>query len=90
MSHLRKTPGTSSTRGVVYDLAERRRRMKSVDGGPPGAGEADASDLQRPGAVDAPPELRAERVARLKAQIADGTYNPDPMEVARKLLERGF
>jgi flagellar biosynthesis anti-sigma factor FlgM len=40
--------------------------------------------------VEESPEVRAERVAALKAQIANGTYNPDPREVARKLVERGF
>jgi flagellar biosynthesis anti-sigma factor FlgM len=36
------------------------------------------------------PEARSRRVSALKAQIAAGTYHPDPEEVARQLLERGF
>lgn len=31
-------------------------------------------------------EAREERVARLKAAITAGTYNPDPAQVARKVL----
>lgn len=30
---------------------------------------------------------RAQRVAELKQQIADGTYNPDPQKVAESLLK---
>jgi negative regulator of flagellin synthesis FlgM len=41
-------------------------------------------------AVEESEEVRAKRVAELKAQIANGTYNPDPREIARKLVERGF
>jgi hypothetical protein len=32
----------------------------------------------------------AERIQRLKEQIARGEYKPDPEEIARKLLESGF
>jgi flagellar biosynthesis anti-sigma factor FlgM len=37
-----------------------------------------------------PQDVRAERVRELKKQIAEGTYEPDPREIARKLLESGF
>ncbi len=80
MSEERKTPGTKP-RGVVYDLAARRR-----EAGP--ARAAKGTESRRP--PDETAEARAKRVAELKAQIAAGTYHPDPEEVARKLLQRGF
>jgi flagellar biosynthesis anti-sigma factor FlgM len=40
--------------------------------------------------VQDPQDVRAERVRELKKQIAEGTYEPDPREIARKLLESGF
>ncbi len=40
--------------------------------------------------VEDAPEARAERVAALRQQIADGTYAPDPREVARAILRRGL
>jgi flagellar biosynthesis anti-sigma factor FlgM len=35
-------------------------------------------------------EVRAERVAALRAQIQNGTYFPDPRKIAKKLLEHGL
>lgn len=34
------------------------------------------------------PDGRAERVARLRDAVARGEYNPDPQEVAQKIIER--
>lgn len=41
-------------------------------------------------AVEEVDDVRAERVAALRAQIQNGTYAPDPREIAKKLLERGL
>lgn len=95
MSQVRKTSGSASTHGVIYDLAERRRQVEAADGATQGADQAGVSESARElarahGAVEASPDVRADRVAELKTQIANGTYNPDPKEVAKKLLERGF
>jgi negative regulator of flagellin synthesis FlgM len=38
-------------------------------------------------AVNALPDVRSERVAALKQQIADGSYQVDPMDVAAKMLQ---
>ena len=38
-------------------------------------------------AVKALPDVRSERVAALKQQIADGSYQVDPMDVAAKMLQ---
>ncbi|MBI5948342.1 MAG: flagellar biosynthesis anti-sigma factor FlgM [Chloroflexi bacterium] len=40
-------------------------------------------------AVLAAPDVREARVAALKAAIAGGTYNPDPADVAARLLASG-
>jgi flagellar biosynthesis anti-sigma factor FlgM len=38
-------------------------------------------------AVKALPDVRSERVAALKQQIADGSYQVDPKDVAAKMLQ---
>ena len=38
-------------------------------------------------AINALPDVRSERVAALKKQIADGSYQVDPMDVAAKMLQ---
>jgi len=94
MAGVRKTSGSSAARGVVYDFSRARtgtaqaERAERTDqaGITEGAREL-ASALH---VVEGSNEVRAERVAALRAQIANGTYNPDPREVAKKLLERGF
>lgn len=40
--------------------------------------------------VDSAREIRAGRVEALREQIANGTYSPDPREVAREILKRGL
>lgn len=95
MSQVRKSPGSGSAHGVIYDLAERRRQVDGPDEAPRGSDQAGVSESGRKlagarAAVEPAPEARAERIARLKAEIAAGTYNPDPKEIAQKLLERGF
>ena len=65
--------------------------------------DRDASDIARfrarkaprtPGQPKAPSRRTSgaspERLARLKQQIANGEYRPDPEEIARKLLDNGF
>ncbi len=95
MSGVRKTSGAGAARGVVREFPGARvqqvaaaDRVDRVDS----AGVSDrarelAAALQ---AVAESDEVRAMRVAALKAQIANGTYKPDPREVALKMVERGF
>jgi flagellar biosynthesis anti-sigma factor FlgM len=94
MAGVRKTSGTGAARGVVYDLAGARRRVT-----PPAAVDrVDTAGITPQArtlahaieAVEEATEIRAERVRALRAQIRNGTYNPDPVEIARKLVERGF
>lgn len=33
---------------------------------------------------------RAERIESLRRQVEDGTYVPDPYEIARKILDEGL
>jgi hypothetical protein len=83
MSDKESTSSESPGRGVVYDLARRRRGRRGGDPARPG-------ESLGPRPADETSEARAKRVAELKAQIAAGAYHPDPEEVARKMLERGF
>lgn len=36
------------------------------------------------------PDVRTGRVEELRTAIEDGTYNPSPEQVAKRMLERGF
>lgn len=94
MAGVRKATGTGAVRGVVYDLATARQRVT-----PPAAADRidsagitpEARTLARASeAVDEARDVRSERVRALRQQIQNGTYNPDPAEIARKLVERGF
>lgn len=94
MAGVRKTSGSGAARGVVYDLASARQRVAPASG----AGRLDSAGIT-PGArelarareiVEEAPDVRAERVRALRAQIQNGTYNPDPREIAKRLVERGF
>jgi negative regulator of flagellin synthesis FlgM len=94
MAEVKKTSGASAAGGVIYDFARPRtgattaeRTKRSDSSGITGEARELASALEL---VTESDEVRAERVAALKAQIANGTYKPDPREIARKLVERGF
>ena len=51
----------------------------------------DARELSRAReAVEAAPDVRADRVRSLQQQIRNGNYNPDPREVAKRIMERGL
>jgi negative regulator of flagellin synthesis FlgM len=94
MAGVRKSSGTGATRGVVYDLA--RARSGSAASGARVRGDR-SSVTQEEGelstalqAAEASDEVRAEKVRALREQIANGSYNPDPREIAKSLIERGF
>lgn len=94
MAGVKRTSGPGATGGVVYDFSGKRagaataeRVERSDSAGITGQARELAAALH---AVEESDEVRAERVLALKAQVANGTYNPDPREVARKLVERGF
>ena len=94
MAGVRKTSGTGAARGVVYDLAGARQRVTppaAVDRVDTAGITPEARALARAiEAVEEASEVRAERVRALREQIRNGTYNPDPAEIAKKLVERGF
>lgn len=91
MTNIRKTSGS---RAVIYDFSGARERAASATAEQPADASgisANARELSRAHtAVEHTADVRAERVAELRAQIARGDYNPDPREVARKILERGL
>ena len=94
MSGVRKASGASAPRGVVREFPQQRTQGAA----PATIDRADSAGLSERSrelaaalqVVAETEEARAKRVAELKAQIASGTYNPDPREIARKLVERGF
>lgn len=96
MSNVRKTTSTGSARGVVYDFAQARQRAAAPTAEPPaerdGAGITESARelVHAHAVVDAAPDVRADRIKALRKQIADGTYQPDPREIAREIMGRGI
>lgn len=80
---------------MIYDLSHARQRVASANervlpSDSAGITES-ALELHRARAtVEAAPETRSGRVRALKQEIANGTYQPDPEEIARKILDGGF
>ena len=93
MSEVRKT---SSTGAVVHDIGvARARRAAATATATPPSDETGISDGARElsrarEAVEQSSGERLDRVQELRQQIARGEYNPDPREVAKKILERGL
>jgi negative regulator of flagellin synthesis FlgM len=95
MSEVRKTSGGEGPVAVIVDLCRALQRTAArAELAAPGvrAGITEsARELNRArGAVESAPETRTERVRALKQQIASGAYQPDPQEIARKILDHGF
>ena len=95
MTEVRKSGGSSAARAVVYDITQARARAASrtapVDAADVAGFSDGARELTRAReAVDFAPEVRAEKVKALKHQIENGQYRPDPRDIARSLVERGF
>lgn len=94
MADIGRTNRTRGTGAVVYDITRARDKAQAA----PATAQADSTGISESArelsraheAVQASPEIRAERVKALKHQIANGQYNPDPREVAKKILERGL
>ena len=93
MSGVRKT-GSAGGSAAIYGSPKGRDHTDGATraGRTDSAGiTGEARELGRAlQVVESADEVRAERVAALRAQIANGSYSPDPREVAKKLLERGF
>jgi negative regulator of flagellin synthesis FlgM len=94
MADVRKASGTDGPRGVVYEFSRARDRVAVTESAPDvdSAGITDtARELNKArAAVESSPDTRMERVQALKKQIQNGTYQPDPKEIARQILDRGF
>lgn len=92
---IQGTPAPGSTTPVIADFA-RHKAMREVAATAKQEGDSsgittNARELSRAReVVEESAEVRAEKVAQLKAAIADGTYKADPREIARTLLERGL
>lgn len=94
MASVRRTSSAARVRKVVTEFPAKGGRVESAQP-TSGRDRVEATDEARQLArarekVDAAPAIRAEKVRRLKEQIARGEYKPDPREVARKILEHGL
>ncbi|HQW50595.1 MAG TPA: flagellar biosynthesis anti-sigma factor FlgM [Tepidiformaceae bacterium] len=94
MAGVRKTSGPNAVRTTVLDLATHRTRAEALPPSDPvdlagitPRGKELAGAL---GAVATVSDVRVERVLALREQIRNGAYRPDPREIARRLMERGF
>jgi negative regulator of flagellin synthesis FlgM len=94
MAGVRKSGGTSGTGGIAFDRSRSRAGLAAVESAPrsdsTGITEGARELSSALHVVESSEDVRAERVAALRAQIANGTYNPDPREIAKRLVERGF
>ena len=83
--------GAASAGGVSHDAASTEAALKA-------RGRQDAISLSNRGrlvaeaaaAVAASRDVRAERVAALKAAIANGTYSSNAREIAERLVANGI
>jgi len=94
MATIRKTSEASEAQAVIHQFplgrvkATERAEANPTDWAGITSG---ARELNRAlGVVDGTREVRAERVAALRDQIANGTYVADPRDVAREILKRGL
>ncbi|HMS58505.1 MAG TPA: flagellar biosynthesis anti-sigma factor FlgM [Tepidiformaceae bacterium] len=94
MADVGRTRTTGVTGAVVYDFSRAQaRRAASATATPADTAgiSEDARELSRAReAVEAAPDVRADRVRSLQQQIRNGNYNPDPREVAKRIMERGL
>ncbi len=93
MTNIRKTQGPEPVGAVISDIRNARSRARAEH--QPAADAAGFSsgalELARAReAVDHAPEVRTERLMALKRQVENGTYRPDPVAIAKKLLDTGF
>jgi negative regulator of flagellin synthesis FlgM len=93
---IQGTRASGTTTATIVDFAKHKETREAAAGQK--SSNADSSGItegarelaQARDVVEASPEVRAEKVAALKAAIANGTYNADPREIARSLLEKGL
>lgn len=88
-----KKPSEAQGIGFIYEVFANRRQPSPAtaiarDGADIGN---NARELNRArAAVEAAPEIRADRVTFLRRQVEHGTYQPNVHEVARQILARGL
>lgn len=93
---IQGTRASGTTTATIVDFAKHKETREAAANGK--APSSDSSGItssarelsQAREVVEASPEVRAEKVAALKAAIANGTYDADPREIARSLLEKGL
>ncbi len=95
MSEIKKTAIASPAGAIVYDISPKIRAAHTNSATLSRADNAGitegARELSRArGAVEEARDVRTERVEALRAQIANGAYQPDAREVAQAILRRGL
>ena len=94
MGTIQKTSEAGEPHGVIHQFPAARAiaaERTGIEAGDRAGITPNARELNRTlGIVDQAPEVRVRRVAALREQIANGTYAPDPREVAREILKRGL
>ena len=95
MSQIRKSSSAGPT-GAVYDMSQYRTRTASAAAqGVEATDQAAVSDSARElskarGVVESSADVRTGLIESLRLSIAEGKYQPDPREIARKIMERGL
>lgn len=93
---IQGTRASGSTTATIVDFAKHKEtREAAASENVPASDSSGITNSARElsqarEVVEASPEVRAEKVAALKAAIANGTYDADPREIARSLLEKGL
>lgn len=91
---VERTNGSAPLPGVIREFrrpATPPGEFRDAGGGDTAAITASARRMSDAApVVEGSPDVRTDRVRQLKAAIADGTYESDDREVAKKLLARGL
>jgi negative regulator of flagellin synthesis FlgM len=95
MPEIRRADRSRPAQAVITEFQRAARATSSGDAAPVRSDSAgitgEARDLARAlSAVESAPDVRAEKVQALRAQVERGTYRPNPRDVAEKILERGL
>jgi len=98
LMNINNTKGISAKEIQQYVMNESLGKGKELQGGKPAAIPQETVDIsdkareiqQIKNAINAIPDIREEKVAALKSQIDNGTYNVSGEELAKKLVGEAF
>jgi flagellar biosynthesis anti-sigma factor FlgM len=94
MAEIRKTASAPGTGAVIYDFPSGRARVIAAEPmerkDTAGITESARELARARDAVFAAPETRGLRIAELRSLIDRGAYQPDPKDIARRILDAGL